>query len=177
MKSLTRWNPIDELRTTQHQMDRLFNRFLGLERGSESGVGLWMPAIESYEKDGQLFFRAELPGVDPKEIDISIADRELVIKGERKQEKDTKEENYQFREISYGSFERHFELPEGTKTEELKAKFNNGIPRNHGPLDGSRKAQKDRDRNNKRRAEKTRYRGKESSVTSINHADSCFGYL
>lgn len=142
MKSLTRWNPIDELRTTQHQMDRLFNRFLGLERGSESGVGLWMPAIESYEKDGQLFFRAELPGVDPKEIDISIADRELVIKGERKQEKDTKEENYQFREISYGSFERHFELPEGTKTEELKAKFNNGILEITVPLAAATKPRK-----------------------------------
>lgn len=142
MKSLTRWNPIDELRTTQHQMDRLFNRFLGLERGSESGVGLWMPAIESYEKDGQLFFRAELPGVDPKEIDISIADRELVIKGERKQEKDTKEENYQFREISYGSFERHFELPEGTKTEELKAKFNNGILEITVPLTAAAKPRK-----------------------------------
>jgi HSP20 family protein len=87
----------------------------------------WTPSVESYIKDGQLVFKAELPGVDPKDLDVSITDRELVIKGERKQEKGAKEENYAYREISYGSFERHFVLPEGVKTEELKAKFNNGI--------------------------------------------------
>ena len=88
---------------------------------------LWMPSVESYTKDNKLVFKAELPGVDPKDVDVSIMDRELIIKGERKAEKGTKEENYAYQEIVYGSFERRFVLPEGIKAEELKAKFSNGI--------------------------------------------------
>jgi HSP20 family protein len=133
MKSLIRWDPFrmkqwdpfEDLRAMQHGMDRLFDRFLGEVPGERTT--LWMPSVESYTKDGQLVVKAELPGVDPKDIDVSITDRELVIKGERKSEKDTKEENYACREIVYGSFERHFVLPEGVKTDELKAKFENGI--------------------------------------------------
>lgn len=135
MKSLTRWDPFrtmkqrdpfDELRSMQHEMDRLFDRFFGAEVAKERSVP-WMPSVESFTKDNQLVFKAELPGVDPKDLDVSITDRELVIKGERKAEKSGKEENYLYREINYGSFERHFELPEGVKTENLKAKFSNGI--------------------------------------------------
>ncbi len=110
----------------QHEMDRLFARLLGRDTMAEGG-GLWMPSVESYTKDNHLVFKAELPGVDPKDLDVSVTDRELVIKGERKAEKDTKEENYLYREFNYGSFERHFVLPEGVKTEDLKAKFTNGI--------------------------------------------------
>jgi HSP20 family protein len=83
--------------------------------------------VESYTKEGQLVFRADLSGIDVKDLDVSIADRELVIKGTRKAEKATKEENFTFREIDYGSFERRFVLPEGVKADELKAKFTNGI--------------------------------------------------
>lgn len=135
MKSLTRWDPFsvmkrldpfEELRSMQHEMDRLFERFLGVDVPS-AGRTLWMPSVESYSKEGQLVFRAELPGLDVKDLDVSIIDRELVIKGERKAEKGTKEENYLYREIDYGSFERRFVLPEGAKTDELKAKFTNGI--------------------------------------------------
>ncbi len=135
MKSLIRWDPFkmmqrldpfEELRSMQRDMDKLFERFLGTEIPG-TGESVWTPSIESYMKDGKLVFRAELPGVDPKDLDVSITDRELVIKGERRHEKDTKEENYVYREIAYGSFERHFMLPEGIKSEEFKAKFSNGI--------------------------------------------------
>ena len=125
-RTIRRWDPFDELRSMQHEMDRLVDRFLGRGREVESSP-LWMPSVESYLKDNQLVFKAELPGVDPKDLDVSVTDRELVIKGERKAEKDTKEETYTYREISYGSFERHFLLPEGVKTEDLKARFENGI--------------------------------------------------
>jgi HSP20 family protein len=125
-RTITRWDPFEELRTMRHEMDRLFGRFLGSEGPSEHTFS-WVPRIESYMKDGMLVFKAELPGVDPKDLDVSITDRELVIKGERKYEKDAKEENYVYREINYGSFERSFVLPEGVKTDGLKAKFANGI--------------------------------------------------
>lgn len=125
-RMMRRWDPFDELRSMQHEMDRLFDRFLGVDVPSER-TPLLMPSVESYTKEGKLVFRAELPGVDPKDLNVSITDRELIIKGERKAEKDTKKENYVYQEISYGSFERRFVLPEGVKTDDLKAKFENGI--------------------------------------------------
>ncbi len=135
MKSLIRWDPFrmmkrlepfDELRSMHNEMDRLFERFFGLEiPGRETYA--WMPLIESFVKDGKLVVRAEIPGVDPKDLDVSLTEHELVIKGERKHEKETKEENYAYREIAYGTFERHLPLPEGVKADELKAKFTNGI--------------------------------------------------
>lgn len=125
-RMMRRWDPFDELRSLQSEMDRLFDRLRGGESPAEH-TALWMPAVESYIKDGQLVFRAELPGVDLKDLDVTITDRDLVIKGERKAEKGAKEEHYSCREISYGSFERRFQLPEGVKIDGLKAKFVNGI--------------------------------------------------
>jgi HSP20 family protein len=109
----------------QHEMDRVLDRLFGTDTSEREMP--WMPSVESYTKDNQLVFKAELPGVDPKDLDISVTDRELIIKGERRAEKGTKEENYVYKEISYGSFERRFVLPESAKTDELKAKFANGI--------------------------------------------------
>jgi HSP20 family protein len=127
-RALRTWDPFDELRTVQTDMDSLFNRFLDMERAWEGEAGgRWLPLIDSYVKEGKLFIKAELPGIDVKDLDLTITERELVIKGERKTEKDEKEKDYSYREISYGSFERRFLLPEGAKTEELKAKFNNGV--------------------------------------------------
>jgi HSP20 family protein len=152
MKSLLRWDPFratriwdpfNDLREMQGEMDRLFNRVLGTERAREvENVGLWVPSIETYTKDGKLFIKAELPGVDAKDLDVNITDRELVIKGERRSEKDEKEKDYAYREISYGSFERRFLLPEGVKTDELKAKFNNGILEIAVPVPAISKAKK-----------------------------------
>src|SRR5512140_3797218 len=90
-RALRSWDPIDEIRTMQHDMDRLFNRFLGVGRSGEH-AGPWMPSVENYTKDGKIVFKVELPGVDAKDLDVSITERELVIKGERKEEKDAKEE-------------------------------------------------------------------------------------
>jgi HSP20 family protein len=134
MKSLMRWDPfrikqwdpLADIRLMQRDMARVFDRFLGGEEVGERRT-LWMPSVESYTKDGQLVFKAELPGVDPKDLDVSISERELVIKGERRSEKGSKEENYAYREIVYGSFERRFVLPEGVKTDDLKAIFTNGV--------------------------------------------------
>ncbi|MFA5073363.1 MAG: Hsp20/alpha crystallin family protein [Nitrospirota bacterium] len=122
---LRRFDPFQELRSMQQEMDRIFNRALGVEPSHESGI--WMPAAESFIREGNLVFRAELPGVDPKHLDVSVTDRELIVKGERKQEKSTQEGEYGYQEIMYGSFERRFSLPEGAHTEDLKATYSNGI--------------------------------------------------
>jgi HSP20 family protein len=137
MKSLMRWDPFDvmmrwdpfeELKNMQHEMDRVFGRFLGRRPGSElSETRVWTPTIESSIKEGKMTIKAELPGIEAKDLDLTISDRELVIKGERKSEKGAEEKDYTYTEISYGSFERHLLLPEGAKTESLKAKFSNGV--------------------------------------------------
>ena len=136
MKSLARWDPFkivrswdpfDDLRNMQKEMDGLFERFIGGGRSAGASMETWTPAVDSYVKDGKLTLKAELPGIDPKDLEVTVMDRDLVLKGERKSEKREKENEYTYQEISYGSFERHFRLPEGAKMEDLKATFTNGI--------------------------------------------------
>jgi HSP20 family protein len=129
-RAMRRWDPFSELREMQHDMDRLFDRFRGRDiLVSETGYGEWMPSVESYMKGNDLVFKCELPGVDPKDVDVMVDEsgRQLIIKGERKTERGTKEEDYIYRELAYGSFERRFTLPEGVKTDQVKAKFTRGI--------------------------------------------------
>lgn len=151
MKSLIRWDPFrmirgfdpfDELRTMQREMDRLFDRFLGGDVPGKAEEVLWLPAIESYTKEGALHIKAELPGVDSKDLDVTVTERALVIKGERKTEKDESKKDFAYREISYGSFERHLTLPEGAKTEDLKATFTNGVLEIEVPVPALPKAKK-----------------------------------
>lgn len=144
-RTMGRWDPFSELREMQRDMDRLFDRFTGREPLiSEEGYGEWMPMVESYIKGNDLVFKCELPGIDPKDVDVSLDEdtRQLIIKGERKQEKDTKEEDYIYRELAYGSFERRFTLPAGIKTDQLKAKYTNGILEVTVPAPGISKAKK-----------------------------------
>ncbi len=141
-RMIRRWDPFEDLRSMQREMDRLFDRFLVTETAEVEHAGLWVPSVECYTKEGHLVCKAELPGVDPKDLDVSVTERELVIKGERKAEKDTKEKDYAYREISYGVFERRFALPEGAKVDDLKAKFTNGILEISVPVPEIKKARK-----------------------------------
>jgi HSP20 family protein len=87
----------------------------------------FVPAVECYYKDKQLVLKAELPGVDPKMVEIGVIGNMLTIKGEKKEERKLEEENVFFREIARGHFERTFELPEGVKKDQIVATFQNGI--------------------------------------------------
>ena len=125
---MRKMDPSGELRAMQYDMERIFDQFLGKDISSAEGRShAWMPRVENFTKDNNLVFRCELPGIDPKDLEITVTDRGLTIKGERKTEKSAKEEDYHCREIIYGAFERHFELPEGVKTDLMKASFVNGI--------------------------------------------------
>jgi HSP20 family protein len=153
-KNLAQWSPFGamrkldpftELRNMQHEMERLYDRFLGKEGPvSEIGYGEWMPAVESYVKDNNLVFKCELPGVCSKHLDVTFDENshQLVIKGERKTDKDTKEADYLYREFTYGAFERRFTLPEGIKSDQVKAKFAYGILEITAPLPAVSKAKK-----------------------------------
>lgn len=85
------------------------------------------PAVESFEKDGKLHIRAEMPGVEPSDVNVSITGNRLTISGERKSSRELDEANVFVRELSHGTFERSFSLPEGINAEEVKAEFSNGM--------------------------------------------------
>src|SRR5574337_1425891 len=101
-KAATRWDPWTELREMQSDMDKLCDRYMGKEAPiSEKGYAEWLPTVESYMKGKDLVFKCELPGVDPKDVDVSFDEktRQLIVKGERKQETDAREEDYLYREF------------------------------------------------------------------------------
>ncbi len=130
MADLSLWRPFHELERWRREMDREFGRHFGrvfhdVEPGELEGS--YLPAIESYVKDGNLVIRADVPGLEPKDIELSVLGNVLTIKGERKQRNEVKQDEYIRRETSYGSFERRLTLPEGTEAGRIKASFNNGV--------------------------------------------------
>jgi len=123
---LTTWRPFRELDKIRTEMDQLWdNLFEGKPRMRE--FGKWFPSVDVSETKNDLIVKAELPGMDPKDIDISLNDGYLTIKGEKKQEKEEKEENYHFIERSYGSFTRSVRLPNEVQRDKIAASFKNGI--------------------------------------------------
>lgn len=88
---------------------------------------VFKPAIESYVKDGNLVVRADMPGLEAKDIEVTILGNVLTVKGERKHEQEVKKEDYLHREVSYGAFERRMSLPEGAAADKIKAAFKNGV--------------------------------------------------
>ena len=126
--SLVRWEPFRDLMTLQERMNRLFEESLGRKRELEETYGeSWIPPVDIYETDDDLIFTVELPGVDQKDVEIQVKDNNLLIKGERKLEKEVKKENYHRMERSYGIFQRSFVLPNYIDPEKIKASFKNGI--------------------------------------------------
>ena len=92
-------------------------------------MGAWAPAVDIYEKASDVVLKAELPGVDPKDVDIRIENNVLTLKGERKLEGDVKRESYHRVERSYGSFTRSFTLPSTVDTSSVKADYKDGVLR------------------------------------------------
>jgi HSP20 family protein len=101
-------------------LDSFFDSAFG--RRTEEGSA-WWPLVESYTKDGQLILRCDLPGVDPKDVDVSLEGNVLTIRGERRAE----HEGDAYREVRYGRFERTLTMPEGLDPEKIKARYVNGV--------------------------------------------------
>jgi len=87
----------------------------------------WVPAFDVIENDKEYVLTAELPGIDPKDIDITISNGILTIKGEKKREEENKGEGYYFMERRYGAFQRSFRIPEEIKVDEVDATYKNGV--------------------------------------------------
>ncbi len=132
-----------ELSTLHREMDELFDRFFGrAEMWSGLTGGAVSPAVDYSLEGGRLDIRVELPGVDPKDVDISVTGNLLTIKGERKEEKEVKEEDYYMREIGVGRFERTLALPEGVNTDKIKANYDKGILHISMPAEAVKKSRR-----------------------------------
>ncbi len=126
--AIVRWEPFRDVFSTQDRFNRLFNQTLTQMFGEDEGkLGTWSPAVDVFETDQNLVVKAELPGVDPKDVEIRVENNTLFLKGQRKFENEVKEENYHRIERSYGSFTRTFELPGSIDAEKVSAEYKSGV--------------------------------------------------
>ncbi len=124
--SMIRWDPFDDLASLRESMDKLFEEFF-TRRPRGQALTAWQPAVEVFETDSDVVIRAELPGIDPKNVDITVTNDTLTLKGEARAEHEEKGRNYVQRELRYGSFIRTLALPDGVKGDLAKASYKNGI--------------------------------------------------
>ena len=127
----------DIFRSFRTEMDRLFDRFttgfgwpsLALPSfpAGGAGNGFAVPAVDVTEDDKAYRIAAELPGMDEKDVEVAVSGGTLTIKGEKRQERETKEPNYYLSERSYGSFQRAFALPDGIDRDRIEAGFAKGV--------------------------------------------------
>ena len=112
--------------TLQEQINRIFGEGVG-HTGMESNLTPWAPAVDIYETENELVIKADLPDVNPQNLDIRVENNILTIRGERKFESKVKEDNYLRVERAYGSFSRSFSLANSVKTDAIKADYQNGV--------------------------------------------------
>jgi HSP20 family protein len=132
MTALTRWNPFglvrtDPFRELTNLEERLTRMFGEQPFNQESLTGAFVPPVDVYEDEKSIRLKMEVPGVEEKDIDIHLENNLLTVRGERKMESETKEENYHRIERSYGSFSRSFTLPATVNMEDVKAAYAKGV--------------------------------------------------
>lgn len=130
MVAIVRWDPFRDLMTIQDRMNRLFDQTLSKTRADDDEgltASTWSPAVDIYETADSIVLKAELPGLSRENIDIQVRDNTLTLKGERKFEREVKDENYLRIERSYGAFQRAFNLPSVIQQDKIKAVFKEGV--------------------------------------------------
>lgn len=132
--AIVRWEPFRDLISVQERMNRLFDEaFRGVTRpGTEEDWALggsWAPAVDIYEQGSDIVLKAELPGVNPKDVDILVENNVLTLRGERSFDQEVKRESYHRVERAYGSFSRSFTLPSVVDTDKIKADYKDGVLR------------------------------------------------
>src|SRR5215470_17323971 len=126
--AITRWDPFRDLSLLQDRMNRLFDDAgRGWRADEPAATTTWSPAVDIYETENEIMVQAELPGVDRKDIVLNLDNNVLTLKGDRRFEKETKQENYHRIERSYGSFSRAFSIPAIVDEEKIRADYKDGI--------------------------------------------------
>ena len=126
MTVLTRWDPFRELNALQNRMSRLFEDQYGSGRESLT-AGAFVPPVDIYEDEHSIQLKLEVPGIEEKDLDVRVENNVLTVSGERKFEKEEKEENFRRVERRYGNFIRTFTLPNTVNAEDVSANYENGI--------------------------------------------------
>ncbi len=122
------WKPLDELTTLRREMDSILDRFFPERFFEKPYLGReWLPTIDLKETTDKLVIKAELPGLDVEDVELTLVDDILTIKGEKKEEKETKDEHSCFVERYSGTFERKIKLPALVRTDKIDATFAKGI--------------------------------------------------
>src|SRR6478672_10359453 len=127
--NLVTYDPFRELRSLQDDVNRLFSSSFNRSGDNELMRGAWSPSVDIFENQDQIVLEAELPGMKPEDVNISIENNVLTIHGERKFEKKDDQDNFHRVERSYGSFTRSFSLPSTVTGDAAEAVFENGVLR------------------------------------------------
>jgi HSP20 family protein len=128
MTVLTRFEPFREFATLQDRINRVFrDSYAGGDRDEALTTSSFAPAVDVYEDEHKVVLKIEVPGIEEKDIDVRVENNTLTVHGERKIEKEEKEENYRRVERQYGSFTRTFTLPPTVDTENVSANYDKGV--------------------------------------------------
>ncbi len=122
---ITRWDPFREVMALQNRVNSIF-RDMNESEGPLTTAS-FVPAVDIYEDNKKVVLKLEVPGIEEKDLDIRVENNTLTVKGERKFEKEEKEENFHRIERRYGSFYRAFTLPSTVDTEHINANYKNGV--------------------------------------------------
>ena len=127
--AIVRWEPFRDMLAAQREFDRLFRGAFGPAAlgEEEASTRTWAPPVDIFENGDNLVLKAELPGVNPDDVEIRVEDNTLYLKGERKFEKEVKEQNYHRVERSYGTFTRTFSLPNSVDSDKVGAEYKDGV--------------------------------------------------
>ena len=135
MSRLVEWNPFRELEKLRADFDQVLERFHSPSwLSTELNVGELRPRIESFVEEGTLIIRADMPGIDAKNIEVNVTGNMLHLSAKREDKKETKKRDFIRREVHYGSYEYSTSLPEGIKAEDIKASYRDGVLELSAPI-------------------------------------------
>jgi HSP20 family protein len=125
--AMSRWDPFRDLMSIQNEINRLFGRTYAGSESAAGTPGAWMPALDIYETKDKFVVTVELPGVEPDDVDVSVEDSTLTIRGERRFYQEVDEDSFHRVERRYGAFARSLALPQTANAEGIEASFDRGV--------------------------------------------------
>ena len=134
MARLSEWNPFHDLEKLRADFDRVIDRFRSPSWLTELDRGAVRPRIESFVEDGKITVRADMPGIDSKDIEVKVTGNILEVRAKREEKKETTKRDFLRREVHYGSYVYSTSLPDGIKAEDVKASYRDGVLELSAPM-------------------------------------------
>lgn len=134
MSFLEEWNPMRDLEKFRTDLDDMMERFRSPKWFKQFESDVMKPRVESFTADGKLTVKIDLPGIDPKDIEVNVTGGMLTVRAKREEKTEIKKRDFLKRELHYGAYERVIELPEGINAEDIKAAYRDGVLELSAPL-------------------------------------------